>query len=57
MVPEQSNKPYDVRAVIRAVVDEGDLFWIAEKYAANIVVGFARINTRLIWVPVGLLAV
>jgi propionyl-CoA carboxylase beta chain len=50
MVPEQSNKPYDVRAVIRAVVDEGDLFEIAEKYAANIVVGFARIGGRAVGV-------
>jgi propionyl-CoA carboxylase beta chain len=50
MVPEQSNKPYDVRAVIRAVVDDGDLFEIAEKYAANIVVGFARIGGRAVGV-------
>jgi propionyl-CoA carboxylase beta chain len=48
MVPDQSNKPYDVRTVIRAVVDDEDLFEIAEKYAANIVVGFARIGGRAI---------
>jgi propionyl-CoA carboxylase beta chain len=52
LVPDQSNKPYDVRAVIRAVVDDGDWFEIAERYAANIVVGFARIGGR----PVGLVA-
>jgi propionyl-CoA carboxylase beta chain len=50
MVPEQSNKPYDVRAVICAVVDGGELFEIAEKYAANIVVGFARIGGRAVGV-------
>jgi len=48
MVPAESNKPYDVKDVIRAVVDDGDLFEIAEAYAANIVVGFARIGGRAV---------
>jgi propionyl-CoA carboxylase beta chain len=48
MVPEQSNRPYDVKDVIRAVVDDGDLFEIAEAYAQNIVVGFARIGGRAV---------
>jgi len=52
MIPLESNRPYDVKDVIRAVVDEGYLFEIAEQYAANIVVGFARIGGR----PVGLVA-
>jgi propionyl-CoA carboxylase beta chain len=50
MVPDQSNRPYDVRAVIRAVIDDQDLFEIAEKYAGNIVVGFARVGGRAIGV-------
>jgi propionyl-CoA carboxylase beta chain len=50
MVPLESNKPYDVKEVIRAVVDDGDLFEIAEQYAANIVVGFARIGGRAVGV-------
>jgi propionyl-CoA carboxylase beta chain len=52
MIPLESNRPYDVKDVIRAVVDDGYLFEIAEQYAANIVVGFARIGGR----PVGLVA-
>jgi propionyl-CoA carboxylase beta chain len=48
MVPIESNKPYDVKDVIRAVVDEGHFFEIAEQYAANIVVGFARIGGRAV---------
>jgi propionyl-CoA carboxylase beta chain len=48
MIPLESNKPYDVKEVIAAVVDDGNLFEIAEQYAANIVVGFARIGGRAV---------
>jgi propionyl-CoA carboxylase beta chain len=50
MIPVESNKPYDVKEVIRAVVDDGHLFEIAESFASNIVVGFARIGGRAIGV-------
>jgi len=50
MIPLESNKPYDVKDVIRAVVDEGNLFEVAEAYAGNIVVGFARIGGRSVGV-------
>ena len=46
IVPDNSNKPYDIRDVIRMVVDDGDLFEIQEHYAQNIVVGFARLGGR-----------
>jgi propionyl-CoA carboxylase beta chain len=46
MIPLESNKPYDVKEVIAAVVDDGHLFEIAEQFAPNIVVGFARIGGR-----------
>ncbi|HMI88899.1 MAG TPA: acyl-CoA carboxylase subunit beta [Polyangiaceae bacterium] len=52
MVPETSSKPYDIKAVIRAAVDDGNLFEIAERFAPNIVVGFARVGGR----PVGVVA-
>ena len=52
MIPAESNKPYDIKKVIRAVVDDGYLFEIHEQYARNIVVGFARIGGR----PVGIVA-
>src|ERR1017187_6883473 len=50
MIPLEANRPYDVKDVVRAVVDEGYLFEVAEAYAANIVVGFARIGGRAVGV-------
>jgi propionyl-CoA carboxylase beta chain len=50
MIPLESNKPYDVKDVVRAVVDDGHLFEVAELYAMNIVVGFARIGGRSVGV-------
>jgi propionyl-CoA carboxylase beta chain len=50
MIPLEPSKPYDVKDVIRAAVDGGYLFEIAEAYAQNIVVGFARIGGRVIGV-------
>ena len=50
MIPLEANKPYDVKDVMRAVVDDGYLFEIAEAYAQNIVVGFARIGGRAVGV-------
>jgi propionyl-CoA carboxylase beta chain len=52
MVPVESNKPYDMKKVIRAVVDDGYLFEVHENYAKNMVVGFARIGGY----PVGIVA-
>jgi propionyl-CoA carboxylase beta chain len=52
IIPELPSKPYDVKDVLRAVVDDGNLFEIAGAYAPNIVVGFARIGGR----PVGVVA-
>ena len=50
MVPVESSKPYDIKKVVRAVVDDGHLFEVHESYAKNIVVGFARIGGRVIGV-------
>jgi len=44
IVPENPNKPYDMRDVITAVVDDSDFFEIHKDYAQNIVVGFARLG-------------
>ena len=46
LVPAESNKPYDIKDVIRTVVDDGYFFEVQEFYAQNIVVGFARLNGR-----------
>lgn len=44
IVPEDPDKPYDVRDVIRLVVDKGRFFEVSEDFAQNIVVGYARIG-------------
>lgn len=44
IVPDDANKPYDIKDVIRPIVDNGQFFEIHENYAANIVVGFARLG-------------
>jgi acetyl-CoA carboxylase carboxyltransferase component len=44
VVPDDPTKPYDIRDVIRLVVDDKEFFEIQEAYAANIVVGFARLG-------------
>ncbi len=46
IVPDNPNKPYDIREVIRRVVDNADFLEVHEQYAANIVVGFARLGGR-----------
>jgi propionyl-CoA carboxylase beta chain len=42
LIPEESNKPYDIKDIISRVIDDGDFFEIAEHFARNIVVGFAH---------------
>lgn len=44
MVPDNPNKPYDVKEVINHIVDDGVFFEIHPYYAPNIVVGFARLG-------------
>jgi len=43
-IPDDPNKPYDIKEVLRMIVDGGQFFEIHENYAANIVVGFARLG-------------
>ncbi len=50
IVPENPNKPYDVKQVIRLIVDDGDFFEIHEHFAQNLVVGFARLGGRTVGV-------
>ncbi|HHK42288.1 MAG TPA: methylmalonyl-CoA carboxyltransferase, partial [Planctomycetaceae bacterium] len=46
LVPDNPNKPYDIKQVITAIVDDADFFEVHENYARNIVVGFARLDGR-----------
>jgi acetyl-CoA carboxylase carboxyltransferase component len=48
IIPEQPTKPYDVRDVIAAVCDGSDFLEVHKLWAANIVVGFARLNGETI---------
>ena len=48
LVPENPNKPYDIKELILKTVDEGDFFELSETYARNIVIGFGRIAGRTI---------
>ena len=50
IVPDSANKPYDVKDVIRLVIDESNFFEIQSDYAPNIVVGFARLGGHSIGV-------
>ncbi len=52
LVPENPNKPYDIKDIILRVVDDGDFMEVHERYAQNIVVGFARLAGK----PVGFVA-
>ena len=52
LVPAESNLPYDMKDVIRRVVDGGEFFEVHEHWAKNLVIGFARIDGR----PIGIVA-
>lgn len=47
-IPENPNKPYDVKEVIKALIDDDTFFEVHQEYAENLVVGFGRINGRSI---------
>ena len=48
LIPNNQNKPYDIKELILKVVDEGDFFEIQASFAQNIVVGFARMEGRTV---------
>ncbi len=51
-VPDQPNKPYDIKDIVRTVLDDRYFFEVQSDYAANLVVGFGRLGGR----PVGIVA-
>jgi propionyl-CoA carboxylase beta chain len=51
-VPDQPNKPYDIKDIVRPVLDDRYFFEVQADYAPNIVIGFGRLNGR----PVGVVA-
>jgi propionyl-CoA carboxylase beta chain len=52
VVPAQPNKPYDIREIVRTVLDERYFFEIQAEHAPNLLIGFGRLNGR----PVGVVA-
>src|SRR5918999_4717893 len=48
LVPENPNKPYDMKELIGKIVDEGDFFEIQEAFGRNIITGFGRIEGRTV---------
>ncbi|MEN8194343.1 MAG: acyl-CoA carboxylase subunit beta, partial [Bacteroidota bacterium] len=44
IIPEDSNKPYDMHEVIKLILDDGDFFEVHKDYAGNLLVGFGRIG-------------
>lgn len=47
-LPDNPNKPYDVKDIISQILDDDSFFEVHKEYAENIVVGFGRINGRSI---------
>ncbi|GIS44270.1 MAG: hypothetical protein Ct9H90mP16_13400 [Candidatus Poseidoniales archaeon] len=50
IVPPDPNKPYDVNDVISEILDSGAFLEVQANFAANIVVGFGRLNGTTIGV-------
>lgn len=50
LIPDSANKPYDVKELITKTLDDGDFFEVQEKHAANIVIGFGRVEGRTVGV-------
>jgi propionyl-CoA carboxylase beta chain len=44
IVPDNPNKPYDMREVVRMVVDDGEFLEVHEHYAQNVICGYARLD-------------
>src|SRR5207248_228126 len=48
LVPDNPNKPYDIKELVLKVADEGDFFELQEAFAKNVVTGFGRIAGRTV---------
>ena len=52
VVPDQPNKPYDIKDIVAPVLDDRYFFEVQPDYAPNVVIGFGRLNGR----PIGVVA-
>jgi propionyl-CoA carboxylase beta chain len=48
LIPDNPNKPYDIKELISKVVDEGDFFELQPGHAGNIIIGFGRIEGQTV---------
>jgi len=48
LIPDNPNKPYDMKELILKVVDEGDFFEIGEHFAKNMIIGFGRMEGQTV---------
>lgn len=48
IVPEDPDKPYDIKEIIHLIVDNGDFFEVSENFAMNLITAFARIEGRTV---------
>ncbi len=46
LIPQESNKPYDMKKLVAKVIDNGDFLEVAQDYAKNIIVGLARLGGK-----------
>ncbi len=52
IIPDQANKPYNIKDIIYAIVDYSEFLEVQRHYAANIVTGFAKLDG----IPIGIVA-
>ena len=48
LIPDSANQPYDMRAVIESVVDDGHFLEMQALYAPNVMIGYARVEGRTV---------
>ncbi|TYC56308.1 acyl-CoA carboxylase subunit beta [Rhodobacterales bacterium] len=48
LIPDNPNKPYDMKELVLKTLDEGDFFEIQENFAKNIITGFGRVEGRTV---------
>lgn len=48
IVPDNPNMPYDMKEVIRSLVDNGEFFEIQKLFATNIIIGYARLDGKVV---------
>jgi propionyl-CoA carboxylase beta chain len=50
LIPDNPNKPYDMHEVVQRVVDDGEFLEVHERWATNIICGFARLDGHAVGV-------